>query len=33
MGAMAVSSVGDTEGLPERPVFDRLMRNIKEIAR
>jgi 2-dehydro-3-deoxygluconokinase len=33
MGAMAVSSVGDTEGLPERPVFDRLMKHIKEIAR
>lgn len=33
MGSMAVSSVGDTEGLPERAVFDRLMKNIKEIAR
>jgi 2-dehydro-3-deoxygluconokinase len=33
MGALAVSSYGDTEGLPDRKAFDDLMQNEKEIER
>ncbi|MDD2394811.1 MAG: sugar kinase [Sphaerochaeta sp.] len=33
MGALAVSSYGDTEGLPDRKTFDELMKNEKEIDR
>ncbi len=33
MGALAVSSIGDVEGLPERKSFDELLQNEKEIDR
>lgn len=33
MGALAVSSYGDIEGLPDRKTFDELMQNEKEIER